>query len=244
MKNLVKILVFVVLSLTVNSVHAQDTEPCPKTTVQVVYSTDQKEDGNGDSFPKFSIIIIKTEFSNDAPAKVKYYLGYGWKTGAIISDDGTMVALSMKDATGNKKDYTTTIKYNGEKFDKTNSETTTSIVNSTGDMFSDAQETGTCPTTTVHVAYSDETKQDGNGKSFPKFAIIVLQIEDADGMPIPAETKYYLGYGWKTGAVISADGITVKLTLKDAAGTKKNHVSTIKYTTNKGNWSFSKTNSN
>jgi hypothetical protein len=105
-----------------------------------------------------------------------------------------------------------------------------------------AQETEPCPKTTVQVVYSTDKKENSNGNFLPKFAIIVLQIENTEGIPI--KTKYYLGYGWKTETVISADGITVELTLKNAAGTKKHHVSTIKYTTNRGDWSFSKTNSN
>ena len=88
--------------------------------------------------------------------------------------------------------------------------------------------------TTVHEAFSTDTKEDGNGKSFPKFAITVVQTVDADG--IPTETKYYLGYGWKAGTVLSSDGLSVTLTLKDEDGKKTNYKGTITY--NK-DWTFS-----
>lgn len=103
-----------------------------------------------------------------------------------------------------------------------------------------AQTSTDCPVTTVHVAYNADTKQDAKGASIPKSTIIVVQTEDADG--IPTETKYYLGVGWQPGTTLSEDGLHTTFFYKDAAtSSTKKYSTTIKYTTNKGEWSYTRT---
>lgn len=59
--------------------------------------------------------------------------------------------------------------------------------------------------------FSKETKLDAEGKEIPKFAIIVTQVLDMDGIVL--ETKYTPGRGWKAGTILSPNGTEFTLTI-------------------------------